>query len=1377
MLFSVALTAQTFEISPQTGEAAPSSPQPGRANRGGSGSSGQNFGWGSSIEVARQARAAEDALRRGDYGSASMYAQRAANAAPQDAHLWFLLGYAARMTGNHALSVSSYERGLKLQPGSVEGLSGLAQTYVRMGRAEDAKAVLLKVIAANPRRPNELVVAGELFLQSGDNERALQLLGRAESIAPSSRIELLMAIAYQRSSQQDRAKAMLERARGRDPRNPEVLRAVAGYHREVKEYSEAVAALEQIRNPGADILGEIGYSYELAGRPEPAAKAYGSAAQAAPQQLNLQLAAAGAYISAGDFETATSFLDRAAAIDANHYRVHSIRGEIYRHQRQIPDAIKAYTLAIQSLPGSVNEGVLYPVQLRINLGELYRENGDDESARQQFSTALSAMQQLQVQQPQRPDYLRMRGAIKASLGDFPGADADLKEAASLAPKDPNILLQLGGVQWKLGQKAEARRTYENILAIDSGHASALTALGYLARDLGEIEAAEQYFHRLANAHPDNHVPYLALGDMYTSLRRFEDAQKAYEKAHTLDARNPMIIAGGANAGIEAHELELANGWLQRASADAAKNPFVMREKERYLSWTGNYEESAHVGEQVIQKLPRDRDAVVYLGYDLLFLDRYEDLLKLTARYIELMPDEPDLPLLAGYIYKRNSLLHEAYEAFSETLRRDPKIVTAYVNRGYILNDLQNAEAATTDFRAALKFEPDNGEAHLGLAYAQLELRHPRVALEHLVKAEKSLGESGATHVARATAYRQQGLLTRAEESYRAAIEFRPNDLKLELALAEVLYDLRRYRESFDMLSSALRLSPNDPVIYAQMAHAQAQMGNTQETLRYIEEAEKQSAGQTGILISTGNALLILGNRQAAMERFSRALDAPDSDRIEARLAVARAMQSYGEDDAAREQVSLAFAESRIGEASPITLEHLMQAGDLFLRMKDFELAERMFQRARDAGAPQETVAIALANTYLAHGNHGNAEAELASLGNPEDLQHNYDYMLARANLLRQRREDVGALTAFARAEIVSGEDTTAARQLEELAGQEGLRINERFSLLSDFSIVPEFEDATIYAMDSRFFGGMPPPRHTIETRWTNSYRIHQEGIPTISGFFQLRNSRGQISLPAQNVITDRNTYDYSFNGALNPVLRMGRNSISFNTGLQYTIRRDQKAPEQMNQNLFRQFLYFSTNSLGNWLSISGYGIHESGPFTDNTFSSRDLSGRLEFRVGRPWGKTALITGYWVRDLLFDPMPREWFSTSTYGGLERQFGESLRLRAVAEYIRGWRVQDRDYVMGQALRPAVDFTYRATRNWQVDGSFSYSRGMGIHEYDNAMSGVFVSYVRALRRTHEDGGEQVPIDYPLRFSVGLQQQHFFNFAGGRQSTYLPIVRVTLF
>ena len=54
-----------------------------------------DLGWGSSIDVARQARAADEALKRNDYAAAVSFAERAAKSAPQDAELWFLLGYAA----------------------------------------------------------------------------------------------------------------------------------------------------------------------------------------------------------------------------------------------------------------------------------------------------------------------------------------------------------------------------------------------------------------------------------------------------------------------------------------------------------------------------------------------------------------------------------------------------------------------------------------------------------------------------------------------------------------------------------------------------------------------------------------------------------------------------------------------------------------------------------------------------------------------------------------------------------------------------------------------------------------------------------------------------------------------------------------------------------------------------------------------------------------------------------------------------------------------------------------------------------------------------------------------------------------------------------
>src|SRR5580700_7417227 len=122
----------------QTYDVGSSSPQSQQNGQGTSTQGGTDFSWGSGIDVARQARAAQDALQRNDYPAAVSYAEQAAKSAPQNAELWFLLGYCARLADHYVLSVDSFNHGLKLQPNSVRGLAGLAQTYAKMGRVQEA---------------------------------------------------------------------------------------------------------------------------------------------------------------------------------------------------------------------------------------------------------------------------------------------------------------------------------------------------------------------------------------------------------------------------------------------------------------------------------------------------------------------------------------------------------------------------------------------------------------------------------------------------------------------------------------------------------------------------------------------------------------------------------------------------------------------------------------------------------------------------------------------------------------------------------------------------------------------------------------------------------------------------------------------------------------------------------------------------------------------------------------------------------------------------------------------------------------------------------------------------------------------------------------
>src|SRR6202043_2296222 len=133
---------------------------------------------------------------------------------------------------------------------------------------------------------------------------------------------------------------------------------------------------------------------------------------------------------------------------------------------------------------------------------------------------------------------------------------------------------------------------------------------------------------------------------------------------------------------------------------------------------------------------------------------------------------------------------------------------------------------------------------------------------------------------------------------------------LHLALADTLYGQREYHQALDELQVAQKLSPDSAAIYAQLARVYALLKDREQTLRYVQLAEqhaqpkqelaidqqdetgrnatrqdetKQHQEESSVFVSTGQALSLLGDQKAAMERFERALQVPGSDGISVRL--------------------------------------------------------------------------------------------------------------------------------------------------------------------------------------------------------------------------------------------------------------------------------------------------------------------------------------------------------------------------------------------------------------------------------------------------------------------------------------------------------------
>jgi hypothetical protein len=242
-----------------------------------------------------------------------------------------------------------------------------------------------------------------------------------------------------------------------------------------------------------------------------------------------------------------------------------------------------------------------------------------------------------------------------------------------------------------------------------------------------------------------------------------------------------------------------------------------------------------------------------------------------------------------------------------------------------------------------------------------------------------------------------------------------------------------------------------------------------------------------------------------------------------------------------------------------------------------------------------------------------------------------------------------------------------------------------------------------------------------------------------------------------------------------PIVRLGGIKLNLMPGIQYTIRRDTLSPQFMNQNLFRQFVYVASNSIGNWLSFSGDLIREAGPFTDENLHSRDFSGAVDFRLGRPWGRSALLTGYSGRDLLFGPAVYEYYQAVSYAGLQHGFGSRIRAMAVAEYLRAWRVQGNSYAIAQTLRPRFGIDAQFKEHWTLSASGGWSSGRGFHAYDNITSKVMFTYTHERNLNRSLGSETASLAYPLRFSFGFEQQSFYDFPGQGGNKFVPAAQFT--
>ena len=93
------------------------------------------------------------------------------------------------------------------------------------------------------------------------------------------------------------------------------------------------------------------------------------------------------------------------------------------------------------------------------------------------------------------------------------------------------------------------------------------------------------------------------------------------------------------------------------------------------------------------------------------------------------------------------------------------------------------------------------------------------------------------------------------------------------------------------------------------------------------------------------------------------------------------------------------------------------------------------------------------------------------------------------------------------------------------------------------------------------------------------------------------------------------------------------------------------------------------------------------------------------------------------------------------------------------------------------PAWTFQRGVTLKLKVPAGGAWSSNRSFHVYDAVQSNLSVSYAMPFHREFKDETGDVVLQYPIRFSAGVQQETFFNFTGGQSQQFRPFVSITLF
>lgn len=497
--------------------------------------------------------------------------------------------------GRYAEAADSFKAFLDKHPRAYQQRLLYASALTAADAFDDAKKEVEALLTISPNHPFVNELHAEIFYQERQFEQAKIAAEKAlKGGVGSIKNHLIAGISALNLGQQEQAYRHIRQVEQHQPDHPQLKRILAelklklGY---VDEVAEMLSSMSPDTQKDALLYSNTSIALAKQGKTEQAEQYAAIAEDLAPDnsqillqrgQLKLVSNEAGAvddilkaldanpensealvtlvrnHINQQQYQQAHDALE--AATQAAPALRQWLKGDIYRAQKQIADARKAYTQSLKLDPSNLN--------VQVNLAILDELDGNPQRALQQYRTLLA---------------------------DHPGHGGLIRLLVNLYRQQPSL-------------QPDIKAVFEQQ---QGSHPLTALTLSAIQQQTDELDSAVQTIQTALQKYPAQKRLLNRLGDLQLQKKAYADAVASYQKSLQIDGNQPKIWLKNI-AGLEAQNLiNSALSELQRARQETNSTAILdLTEASLYLS-----EGQLDKAEQILEQFKQTQPDVV--GYHLL----------------------------------------------------------------------------------------------------------------------------------------------------------------------------------------------------------------------------------------------------------------------------------------------------------------------------------------------------------------------------------------------------------------------------------------------------------------------------------------------------------------------------------------------------------------------------------------------------------------------------------------------------------------------------------------------------------------------------------------------------------------------------------------